>query len=90
MEENTCTYNGGSSPKPNVRHAENESALEDGLRFLREFKNAKLFVPFRAKSKEGAKGYSMAVLSTQNGEMFLPAFTSWDELPNGHMKKVKS
>lgn len=89
MEENICSYNGGSSSTPNVRNAKNEFALEDELRFSRELKNAKLFVPCVAKRKEEGEGYSMAVLSTQNGEMFLPAFTSREELAKWPYEKGK-
>ncbi len=76
MKGNTFTCRDVSSPQSIVEH---KQSLEEELRFFQEIKNAKLLIPCSGKNEEAIKGYSIAVLSTQNGEIFLPAFTNQEE-----------
>ncbi len=90
MKENTFSCSGSVNLPPAVKNTQNVPALEDGLRFLRELKNARLFILCNIKRKEEVKGYSLAVLCTQNGEMFLPAFTSREELAKWPYEKSET
>ncbi len=78
MEENVFLKGNARFPSSDLRTAPSEPEIDMGA--LRELKKSMLLVPCKAKKKGMNIRYSMYGMHMKNGELFLPAFTSPEEM----------
>ena len=68
------------NPEKSLYRFLDEPTPQNELRFCLEIKTARFLVPCKARNKETEEGFYMAVLVTKEGERFIPAFSSDEEL----------
>ncbi|HWQ40465.1 MAG TPA: enhanced serine sensitivity protein SseB C-terminal domain-containing protein [Desulfosporosinus sp.] len=79
MDENIRLFCANFHPEESLKLAQQEPTPENERRFFSELKNARFLVPCVLKSGQPADKAYPAVLSTQEGEKFLPAFSELAE-----------
>jgi hypothetical protein len=68
------------NPEKSLYRFLDDPTAENELRFCLEIKTARFLVPCKARKKASEEGFYMAVLITKEGERFIPAFSSDEEL----------
>ena len=79
MNEDIRLFCANFHPEESLKRAQQEPTQENERRFFSEIKKAKFIVPCVLKSGQPANKAYPAVLSTQEGEKFLPAFSELAE-----------
>jgi hypothetical protein len=80
MDGNPPRFDGGFDLEGSLKRLQNDPGPENEIRLFREIKSAKFLLPCRAIGAGTDKSIRPAILSTQNNEAFLPAFTVTEEL----------
>jgi hypothetical protein len=87
LKENIRSFRANFHPVESLKRAQKEPTQENERRFFAEIKNARFLVPCVSKSGQPDKRRYPAVLSTQEGEKFLPAFSEPEELEKWPFKR---
>ncbi len=88
-KENILSFCANFYPEESLKRVQKEPTPENEGRFFAEIKNARFLVPCAEKNGQSALKLYPAVLNTQEGEKFLPAFSEPAELEKWPFNKGK-
>lgn len=87
MDEKILSFRANFHPAESLKRLQAEPTPENERRFFSEIKSARFLVPCAAKAGQPDNKLYPAVLSTQEGEKFLPAFSELAELEKWPFRK---
>ncbi len=90
MDENILSFRANFHPAESLERVRQEPTRENERRLFSEIKNARFLVPCAPESGQPDSKRYPAVLSTQEGEKFLPAFSDPAELEKWPFSKGRA